>query len=124
MSIMRQLSIVIIGLLFCGAVCGAVYPVKISSQNPRVLVDQNNAPFLLVGDAPHSLLVNVSDADAAFYLADRGTNGFNSLWVELLCVPYTGGRADGSMLDGTLPFTKTLSNGEFDLSAPNKAYFT
>ena len=123
MLIIRQLCTVILGLLFCGVVHGASYPVKVSSTNPRILVDQNNAPFLLVGDSPHSLIVNLSEADAAFYLADRGTNGFNSLWVELLCVPYTGGRTDGSMLDGTLPFTATLSNGEFDLSTPNEAYF-
>jgi len=121
---MRRLSIIIIGLFFCGTVYGASYPVKISSLNPRVLVDQNNAPFLLVGDAPHSLIVNVSAADSAFYLADRAKNGFNSLWVELLCVPYTGGRADGSMLDGTLPFTKTIpGTSSYDLTTPNEAYF-
>jgi hypothetical protein len=123
MKVMFKRSLTIFYLLICLGVYGASYPVRIGSVNPRILVDQHNAPFLLVGDSPHSLLVNVSEADAAFYLADRGTNGFNSLWVELLCVPYTGGRADGSMLDGTLPFTATLSSGEFDLSTPNEAYF-
>ncbi len=111
-------------LLFCCEVFSVQFPVKVSSTNPRLLVDQTNAPFLLVGDAPHSLLVNLSQSDAAYYLADRGANGFNSLWVELLCVPYTGGRTNGSLLNGTLPFTKTLPNGEFDLSTPNEAYFS
>lgn len=123
MNVMFKRSLLVICLLYSVGVYGASYPVKIGSVNPRMLVDQGNAPFLLVGDAAHSLLANLSVADAAFYLADRGTNGFNSLWVELLCVQYTGGRANGSLLDGTLPFTSTLANGEFDLSAPNEAYF-
>ncbi len=123
--IVSQLRVFIIGLLICLTASGAEYPVKVSSLNPRILVDQNNAPFLLVGDSPHSLIVNLSEADAASYLADRRTNGFNSLWVELLCVPYTGGRADGSMLDGTLPFTGTIpGTSSYDLTTPNEAYFS
>jgi hypothetical protein len=101
----------------------SIYPLKISSANPRTLADQNDVPFLMVGDAPHSLLVNLSESDAALYLADRGTNGFNSLWVELLCNEYTGGRTDGSTLDGTLPFTNTLPGGSYDLTSPNETYF-
>ncbi len=100
MKFLLEVGIVVVCLMFWSAASGAVYPVKISSLNPRILVDQKNAPFLLVGDSPHSLIVNLSAADAAFYLADRATNGFNSLWVELLCVPYTGGRPDGSLLNG------------------------
>jgi len=124
MLILRRMWFVVIGLLFCGVVHGASYPVKVSSTNPRILVDQNNTPFLLVGDSPHSLIVNLSEGDAAFYLADRGTNGFNSLWVELLCVPYTGGRANASLLNGTLPFTSTIpGTSSYDLTTPNEAYF-
>ncbi len=85
----------LIGVAFCGAVYAAspVYPVKISA-NGRYLMDQNNVPFLMVGDAPHSLVVNLSSSNAAIYLADRATNGFNTLWVEALCNTYTGGRAN------------------------------
>ena len=100
------------------------YPIKISSSNSRLLVDQSDVPFLLIADSPHSLIVNLNDADAAFYLADRGTNGFNSLWVELLCVEYTFGRANGSLVDEiTTPFTGTLPGGYWDLTTPNEAYF-
>src|SRR5882757_8636237 len=97
-----QLCIMVVSLMFCLSAAAAKYPLKVSRLNPRILVDQTNAPFLLVGDAPHSLIANVSQPDAAFYLANRRTNGFNSLWVELLCVPYTGGRANASLLNGTL----------------------
>ncbi|MGB7767964.1 MAG: hypothetical protein WBN22_03820, partial [Verrucomicrobiia bacterium] len=54
------------------AVASPVYPVKISA-NGRYLMDQNNVPFLMVGDAPHSLVVNLSSSNAAIYLADRAT---------------------------------------------------
>jgi hypothetical protein len=123
--IMFQLRSAVIGLAFCGAVYAAspVYPVKISASG-RYLVDQNNVPFLMVGDSPHTLVANLTSADAAFYLADRATNSFNALWVEALCNTYVDGRADGSLLDGTLPFTKNVSGtSSYDLTAPNEAYF-
>jgi hypothetical protein len=105
------------------AVGAATYPVR-QSANGRYLVDQNGAPFLLMGDSPQALIVNVSEADAEVYLADRSALGFNSVWVNLLCTTYTGGRPDGSTLDGTLPFTATLpATGLYDLTAPNEAYF-
>src|ERR1039458_10195569 len=85
---------------------------------------QNNAPLLMVGDSPHSLIVNLSASDAAAYLADRAAHGINSLWVELLCVGYTGGRADASLLNGTKPFTNTISGtSSYDLTTPNETYF-
>jgi hypothetical protein len=120
---MRLRMLTALLLLSGAAVSAAVYPLKLDALHPRRLVDQRNAPFLLVGDAPHSLLVNLAPADAAFYLADRRAHGFNSLWVELLCVPYTGGRSDGSLLNGVRPFTRSLPNGEFDLSSPNESFF-
>jgi Protein of unknown function (DUF4038)/Putative collagen-binding domain of a collagenase len=86
-------------------------------------VDQNNTPFLMVGDAPHSLIVNLDQADASTYLFNRAANGFNALWVEALCFPYTGGPANGSLLNGTLPFTNMLTGGYYDLTKPNSNYF-
>ena len=54
------------------------YPLK-ASANGRYLVDQNNLPFLIVGDSPQSLIGNLSEADAAIYFADRQLRGFNAL---------------------------------------------
>ena len=102
------------------------YPVQ-KSPNGRYLVDQNNAPFLVAGDAPQSLTVNLSTADADFYLADRAAHGFNSVWINLICTTYTAGQADGSTYDGILPFTAHLSGGttvdDYDLTKPNEAFF-
>lgn len=89
-----------------------------ASANKRSLIGSNGVPFLLMGDAPHSLVVNLTPAQMDQYFADRQAHGFNAAWVEVLDKTYTGGRADGSTYDGILPFT---SPG--DLSTPNPAYF-
>jgi chitodextrinase len=73
---------------------------------------------MIVGDSPQSLIVNLSETEAAAYFADRQANGFNSAWINLLCNTYTGGRSDGSTYDGIVPFTTPG-----DLSTPNPAYF-
>src|SRR5580765_1261063 len=93
------------------------YPLKKSANN-RYLVDQNNQPVLLVGDAPHSLFANLSIAEATTYLQNRGANGFNALWCEILINTYVGGRANGSTYDGIVPFTSAN-----DISTPNASYF-
>jgi len=93
------------------------YPLRVSGHG-RYLVDQKNAPFLIAGDSPQSLMVNLSEDEAAAFFANRRGHGFNTVWINLLCKPYTGGRPDGSTYDGIVPFTKPD-----DLSAPNPAYF-
>jgi len=99
---------------------GPAYPLKLSA-NRRYLVDQRNVPFMVVGDSPQALTVNLSVADAEKFLANRKAAGFNSMWVNLLCIvctSYAGGRADGTTYDGIPPFTTPE-----DLSTPNEAYF-
>ena len=95
----------------------ATFPLAVSS-NRRYLVDHRNHPFLIVGDSPQALFVNVSVKQAKHFLVNRKAAGFNSVWVNLLCNSYTGGRADGSTYDGIRPFRR-----EGDLSTPNEAYF-
>jgi hypothetical protein len=94
-----------------------VYPLKVS-PNRRHLVDQRNVPFMIVGDSPQSMIGNLSLEDAAHYLVNRKAAGFNALWVDVLCVRYTGCREDGTTFDGIEPFTIPG-----DLSTPNPAYF-
>ena len=109
--------------LAAGAAAAADYPLK-KSANARFLVDQNNVPYLMIGDAPQALIVNISETEAETYFADRAAHGFNSLWINLLCATYTGGRADGSTIDDVLPFTGTIPlTSSYDLTTPNEAYF-
>ena len=97
-----------------------MYPLK-SEPGQRYLVDQRNVPFMVVGDSPQALTVNLSVADAEKFLADRRAAGYNAMWVNLLCIVCTslaGGRTDGTTYDGISPFAIPG-----DLSTPNDAYF-
>lgn len=93
------------------------YPLKASSNN-RYLVDQNNVPFLMVGDAPQTLIANLSPTDAAKYLANRQRYGINTLWINLLCNYSDGCNKDATTFDGIAPFSVVG-----DLSTPNQNYF-
>jgi chitodextrinase len=93
------------------------YPLKVGPTG-RYLVDQQGVPFLITGDSPQALMVNLSETEADSYFADRQAAGFNAVWINLLCATYTGGRPDGSTYDGIVPFTT-----DGDLSTPNEAYF-
>jgi hypothetical protein len=97
------------------------YPLK-ASANHRYLVDQNNVPFLMVGDAPHTLIANLAHTEAATYMADRKKYGINTLWINLLC-NYSDGcnegcNKDATTFDGIPPF---IVPG--DISTPNPTYF-
>ena len=96
---------------------GPTYPLHVG-LNRRYLVDANGTPFLMIGDSPQALVANLSEAEADAYFADRQAAGFNTVWVNLLCATYTGGRPDGSTYDGIVPFTTPD-----DLATPNEAYF-
>jgi hypothetical protein len=99
------------------------YPLKVSA-NGRYLVDQNNAPFLLMGDSPQGMIATITPAQMATYMADRQAHGFNALAVDALVTTYTGGNANGTALDGTAPFTSGSSPSNYDLSTLNSAYFS
>ena len=54
------------------------------SNDGRYLVDQKGGPFLVVGDSPWSLIVQLNAKDRETYLQDRQKKGFSSLIVNLL----------------------------------------
>jgi Protein of unknown function (DUF4038)/Putative collagen-binding domain of a collagenase len=107
----------------------ALYPLKLSA-NHRYLVDQNNTPFLIVGDSPQGLISRLSEEEADRFFADRQAHGFNAMgWIDVVCA----GRdfpdnPDGSTADGIRPFTGYVRGGtdytHYDLTKPNEAYFT
>jgi hypothetical protein len=94
------------------------YPLRVSA-NHRYLVDDNGVPFLIVGDSPQTLTVNVSQEDAAGYIANRKRYGINSLWINILCNWPKICRENGATFDGIVPFLN-----QDDLSAPNPEYFS
>ncbi len=104
------------------------YPLKLSA-NHRYLVDQNDVPFLIVGDTPQGLMSRLTEEEAESYFADRQAHGFNTMgWIDVVCA----GRdfpenKDGSTVDGIHPFTGYVPGGSdythYDLGKPNDAYF-
>jgi hypothetical protein len=106
-----------------------VYPLK-QSANGRYLVDSVGAPVLIVGDAPHSILANIGTNGWQTYFQNRGSNGVNNVWIELLCDEYTFGYGHESAANygkdfyGNNPFTSTLSGSYYDLTTPNPAYWS
>jgi len=101
----------------------ATWPPR-ASANGRYLVGDNGLPFLLVGDSPQPLFVNVSTTDALTYYASRQGYGVNTLWVNLLCADYTFGRTDGKTFDLVAPFNTGSDPSTYDLSTPNSTYFS
>ena len=101
----------------------AAYPLK-ASVNEHYLVDQNNVPFLILGDSPQGMMANLSTSTMATYMADRQAHGFNAILVDALVTTYTGGNASGTTFDGIAPFTSGSSPSNYDLSTPNSAYFS
>jgi hypothetical protein len=93
------------------------FPTSVSS-NGRYLLDQDGNPYMIVGDSPQSLIVNLTEAEANDYFADREAHGFNAAWLQILCNNYTGGQDSGNTYDGIPPFT---TQGDF--ATPNPAYF-
>src|SRR5689334_2209428 len=96
---------------------GPKFPLKASADG-RYLVDQDNVPFLLVGDSPQALIGNLTVAQAARYMQNRADHGINALWINLLCNHGTACRDDGKTVDGLSPF-----DIPGDLSTPNQQYF-
>jgi hypothetical protein len=72
----------------------------------------------MVGDSPQALIANLSQAEAARFLANRRRYGINALWINLICNYPDICNKDATTFDGIAPFTIPG-----DLSTPNPAYF-
>jgi hypothetical protein len=91
------------------------YPLKIS-PNKRYLVDQEDSPFFLQGEAPWSLIVGVTKEDAEMYLANRSKKRFNAILVNL--IEHAFCENPPKNIYGEDPFT---TPGDF--TTPNEKYF-
>jgi hypothetical protein len=112
-----------------------LFPIKASS-NGKYLVDQNNKPFRIQGEAAWSLIANLTYAEADAYLSNRRAKGFNSVLVELMEHKVARGGKGASLSgvptnrNGDLPFTGREGGGAYDgtwgtadFSTPNESYF-
>jgi hypothetical protein len=118
------------------------------SADHRHLVDQDDKPFRIQGDAAWDAAVNLTLPDLRTYLDDRKARGFNSILVQMTnpvkydpsshapgaaaagdALPFLK-NAKGGAWDGDPSFTEDLgkhnpARGHFDadFSSPNPAYF-
>jgi Protein of unknown function (DUF4038)/Putative collagen-binding domain of a collagenase len=106
-----------------------VFPLKVSA-NKHYLVDQNNVPFLIVGDTPQGLIGRLTEHDAEIYFTDREAFGFNTAgWIDVTCAgPDYPDNVNAATPDGMRPFSGFVPGGidhkHYDLSKPNEAYFS
>jgi hypothetical protein len=84
--------------------------------NKRYLVDQNNTPFLMQGEAAWSLIPQLNAAEVEQYLNNRRQKGFNAILVNLIEHRFFKHPPLNAAGDG--PFT---TPGDF--STPNEKYF-
>ena len=88
------------------------------SDDGRYFVDQLGRPLLVRGDAPWSLLVDLSSDQTRQYLDVRSEQGVNAMIVSLLGAEANGGPSDdGATYDGVLPFE------DADVLSWNRAYW-
>ena len=85
-------------------------------EDRRHLTDQNGKPVLIVGDTAWSLIADLTEADATFYLDDRQRRGFNALIVNLIELKFS--TDPPRTRTGVEPF-----RNPGDFSTPNPAYF-
>lgn len=88
------------------------------SPNKRYLVDRDGLPFLMIGDTAWSLIAELSQADAIFYLNDRESRGFNTLLVNLIEHKFTSHIPRWANAQGVEPF-----RNRNDFTTANAAYF-
>jgi hypothetical protein len=107
------------------------YPLK-ASRNGHYLVDQDNVPMLMIGDAPQDAFALLSESQWNTYLADRQSHGVNALWVDALCGQYLSIKGNGTVgcndsmrtYDGIAPFRTGNDQTSYDVSTPNDAYWS
>jgi hypothetical protein len=92
------------------------------SDSGRFFVDPDNQPFFLVGDAPQSLPMKLTDDLASTYFQTRAAQGYNIVWMD---ANWQYGNSIGpNDAYGNPPFDAYLpGTGIFDVSTPDPAYW-
>jgi len=115
--------VALLGLLGCAddhangnaGLTTAIFPLRVEAGK-RYLVDAQGRPFLVHGDTPWSLMVQLTRAEVDQYLEDRRARGFNTVLVEVIEHFYSANPPNN--VYGDRPF---LTAGDF--ATPNEAYF-
>jgi hypothetical protein len=117
----RPVKVMLLSVFGCLVFSSVLHPAdRISclkvGDNKRYLVDQNNVPFLMQGDAAWSVIVELNDTQVEQYLNNRRQKGFNAIMVNLIEHKFCNHPPRNAAGEG--PFT---APGDF--STPNEKYF-
>jgi hypothetical protein len=93
----------------------AVFPLHVAASK-RYLIDAAGTPFLMQGDSPWSLMVQLTREQVDQYLDDRRARGFNTLLTSLIEHYFADNPPRNAY--GDAPF---LTPGDF--GTPNERYF-
>lgn len=106
-------------------IAGPAYPLRLSEGN-HYLVDQNNRPFFIQGDAGWYVIQRLNATETDFYLSNRCAQGFNSILLDLQSHQFGSGAESNPSADvyGHDPFTNTISGLYTNLLAVNPDYYT
>jgi hypothetical protein len=91
------------------------YPLHVEAGK-RYLLDAQNRPFLIQGDAPWAMIGQLRREDVDLYFETRRQQGFNTVLMELIDYKFSANPPNNVYNDP--PFTRA---GDF--STPNEAYF-
>lgn len=114
-ALVVTLALALVGAAALPAAAAPAMPLKLSGDGRR-LVDQNDVPFLVNGDAGWSIIVELTKEEAEQYLEDRRQKGFTLIMVNLIEHQFSSDPPNNAYGDG--PFTTPG-----DYSSPNEAYF-
>lgn len=106
-----------------------IYPLKKSSvAGARYLVDQNNVPYFINGEAPWSLIGEPSNGDVELLLSNAAAKGINTVIVTLVESFYTthfvnGNTSRPTNFYGDEPYGFIGASTIPDFTQRNEAYF-
>lgn len=118
---MRFITAFLICLVSLGALANPAYPLK-AKTGAKYLVDQNNIPFFMRGDAPWELMENLTGPDVETYLANRAAKGYNTIICEAIEHQFSTSPPNNAYGQG--PFTNTVDGSHWDFNTTNPRYWT
>lgn len=97
------------------------YPLKLKT-GARYLVDQNNTPFFIQGDAPWELMQNLNGSDTQQYITNRANKGYNTILCEAIEHQFSTHPPTNAY--GQPPFLTKVDATHWNFASTNELYWT
>lgn len=87
-----------------GGVPQSIFPLSVHASG-KYLVDGQGSPFMMAGDTPWSIIVQLTNAQITSYLDDRQSKGCNAILFNAIERGYSSQSPVYNNVDGQAPFT-------------------